>query len=159
MVTVGSLLLFGLAVILVSGQYVYYGFRSNTLRENVANLKQMYSSRAPEVAEYLGVKQIVTSVTDIQARRFRYKEILDQIFQVLPAETKLASVSFGARGIVLVSVRLNTLLEYDQLLANIEAEAAQPDFLFPEVAERRMTRERSGDYLVNLEMAINNGNR
>jgi hypothetical protein len=154
LVTFGSLALFGLAVLWVSGQYVYYAFRSNSLTTEVNQLKSLYSGRADVVASYLAVKQIISRVTEIQTKRFKYREFLDEVFKLIPPNATLSEVSFGVKGVILVSIRLPSLNDYDTLMANLNTASAEPDFLFGSVAEKGLSREKAGGYLVTMELTI-----
>ncbi len=154
LITVGSLALFGLSVLMVSGQYVYYAIRSNTLTTEVSQLKNLFSDRVDDVAAYVAVKQVVSEVAKIQAQRFRYKEFLDAVFDLLPTTATLSEVSFGVRGVVLVGIRLPNLSDYDRLISNINAASATEGFLFGNVAEKNLIRERTGSYLVTMELTI-----
>lgn len=149
-----SLAVFGPSVLWVSGQYVYYAVRQNSLNLDVTRLKSVYAGRVETVADYLAVKQIVAGAEEVQSRRFKYKEFLSSIYSLLPSDATLAEVSFGVRGVVLVGVRFSKLNSYDILVANVEAASMKRDFLFGAVSQKSMTREKTGGYLVTLELTI-----
>jgi len=153
-VTIGSISLFALSVVLTSGQFVYLGLRNRQLSDQIKTLGNLYNARSKDQVEYVAVKKIIDMVDQIQNGRFRYREFLNGIYKLLPSNSKLASVDFGKPGVVVVSVRLQTLIDYDGLLANINNGQADETFLFSEVAQPSLVRDKTGQYLVTLELKI-----
>lgn len=153
-VTFGSLGLFLLSILWMSGQFIYLNIRQSALSKEVKQLQLAYASRAKDVVEYLAVKQVITSVNDIQSKRFRYKDFLNDIYALLPANAKLAGVDFGAKGVIVVNVRLTSLTDYDTMMANISSAGNNKNFLFSAAAEKQLTRDKNGEYVVSLELKI-----
>ena len=153
-VTFGSLTFFVLSVIFMSGQFVYLGFRSSSLTESLKTLQGLYSSRSRDVAEYLAVKQIIETADFIQSKRFKYKIFLDGVYKLLPSRAKLSAVDFGQTGIISVSVRLPSLADYDLLISNIDGSKSDQNFLFSAIAQKALQREKTGSYLIILELKI-----
>ncbi len=153
-VTFGSLSLFVLAVLLMSGQFVYLSFRSNSLTQSIKALQGDYSSRSREVVEYLAVKQIVGTVDQIQSKKFKYREFLDAVYKLLPGSAKLSAVDFGQAGVISVLIRLTSLFDYDVLISNVNKGIGDKNFLFAAVAQRTLSRDQEGSYLVELELKI-----
>ena len=151
MVTFGSIGLFALAILYMTSYFVYLGFRQNSLTQAADELQRTYNSRAKEVAEYTAVKEIVFSVNDLEAKRFKYKEFLNDIYSLLPPAAVLSAVDFGAPGVVVASVRLSSLNDYDILVNNIES-ANPTSFLFSAISEKLFARDTTGSYLVTLEL-------
>lgn len=153
-VSIGSLSFFALSILLVSGQYVYLSLRFNSLSAGVSTLRAAYDSRLEDVVSYLAVKQIVTAVSDIKGKRFGYKDFLNAVIRLLPVNAKLAEVSFGEAEVVMVGVRLDSLNDYDALLSNINSASTAPGFLFSAIAQKNLSRDKSGSYLASLELKI-----
>ena len=152
--TFGSLSLFGLVIILMSGQFVYLKFRSNSLTQSIKTLQNLYGARSSEVVQYLAVKQIIGTVDEIQSKRFKYREFLDAIYKLLPSTAKLSAIDFGKAGVITVSARLASLTDYDVLLANVNRGATDQNFLFSVAAQSALSRDQAGSYLVELELKI-----
>lgn len=153
-ISIGSIGLFGLSILWVSGQFVYLGLRSSQLTKTVGTLNALYTARSKDEVEYLAVKQIVGTVDQIQSKRFRYREFLDGVYNLIPSSAKLSGVDFDRSGIVNVSVRLSNLNDYDALLTNINNQKAAATFLFSAIAQPTLQRDKTGQYLVKLELKI-----
>lgn len=153
-VTIGSISLFALSVIATSGQFVYLGYRNRQLTNKTQTLLSLYNARTKDQAEYVAVKQIIDMVGQIQGGRFKYRDFLGGIYRLLPSKAKLSSVDFGKPGVVVVSIRLQTLTDYDELLTNIDNGRTDKTFLFSAVAQPTLVRDKTGQYLVTLELKI-----
>lgn len=151
-VTFGSLSLFGLTIILMSGQFVYLNFRSNSLNQSIKTLQDLYGVRSNEVVQYLVVKQIIGTVDEIQSKRFKYREFLDAIYKLLPSAAKLSAVDFSQTGVITVSARLAALTDYDTLLMNVNRGKTDQNFLFSAISQSGLHRDVTGSYLVELEL-------
>lgn len=153
-VTFGSIGLFVLSVLWTSGQFVYLGYRNNQAAKRVKTLSDLYAAKSKDEAEYLAVKQIIDTVDQIQGKRFKYRDFLNGIYQLLPGSAKLSAVDFGKNGVIIVGVRLATLADYDALLANVSGKLTDKNFLFSAIAQPSLQRDKVGQYLVNLELKI-----
>lgn len=157
LVTFGSIGLFALAIVYMTSYFVYLGFRQNGLTQTAKGLQQSYNGRVREVAAYTAVKEIATAVNNITEKRFRYKEFLNGIYALLPPTAILSSVDFGAPGVVEAGVRLPNLDDYDVLVDNVKDANNLPNFLFSAIANKQLTREPTGSYLIRLELKIKSG--
>lgn len=157
LVTFGSIGLFSLAIVYTTSYFVYLGFRQNSLAQTAKGLQQSYNGRVREVAAYTAVKEIAAAVNNLTEKRFRYKEFLNGIYALLPPTAVLASVDFGAPGVVVTGVRLANLDDYDVLVDNVKNASSRPNFLFSAIANKQLTRELAGSYLVRLELKIKGG--
>jgi len=153
-VTFGSIGLFALSVLWTSGQFVYLGYRGNQLTKTVKTLNDLYTARSKDEAEYLAVKQIIDTVDQIQGKRFKYRDFLNGIYQLLPSNAKLSGVDFGQSGVIIVNIRIINLTDYDTLLANINQGLTNNNFLFSAIAQSSLQRDKTGQYSVNLELKI-----
>ena len=156
-VTFGSIGLFTAAILYMTSYFVYLGFRQNSLTQTARDLQQTYNGRVREVAAYTAVKEIAFAVNDLTAKRFGYKEFLNGIYTLLPPAAVLASVDFGAPGVIVAGVRLSNLNDYDVLVGNIKNAKNLPNFLFSAIAEKQLTRGLAGSYQVTLELKIKHG--
>lgn len=154
LVMFGSIGLFGFSVLWTSGQFVYLGNRNGQLTKTIQTLGDLYNSRSKDQAEYVAVKQIINTVGQIQGDRFKYRDFLNGIYKLLPDNAKLASVDFGKPGVIVVSVRLVTLTDYDALLMNINSGQTDKTFLFSAIAQPTLQRDKTGQYIVILELKI-----
>ena len=153
-VSVGSLSLFGLSVLWTTGQFLYLNYQTNNLNKKVETLSALYEARSKSVAQYVSVKQIITTASQIQSKRFKYKDFLNAIYKILPPKSKLTTVDFGQTGVVVFGVRMSSLVDYDSLLANIYSGGTDKNFLFSAVSQKSLQRDTSGIYLVTLELKI-----
>ncbi len=157
LVTFGSIGLFSLAIVYMTSYFVYLGFRQNSLTQTAKELQQSYNGRVREVAAYTAVKEIATAVNNLTEKRFKYKEFLNGIYALLPPAAILSSVDFGAPGVVVAGVRLSNLDDYDFLVNNVKNASGSANFLFSAIANKQLTRELTGSYLVRLELKIKSG--
>lgn len=153
-VTFGSISLFVLSVLATSGQFIYLGIRNRQLTDQIKVLGNLYNARSKDRVEYMAVKKIIDMVDQIQGSRFKYREFLNVIYKLLPSNAKLSSVDFGKPGVVVVGVRLQTLDDYDALLANIDMGRSDNNFLFSAAAQPSLRLDKAGQYLVTLELKI-----
>ncbi len=124
------------------------------MTKQLGSLEAAYNSRASEVVAYVRVKQLVTNVISIQARRFRYKDYLLAIYKLLPTTAKLASVDFSEEGIISFGARVDNFSEYDYLVNKIDVDSKDKTFLFKNIALKTLTRNKSGSLIINLEARI-----
>lgn len=153
-VTIGSISLFAVSVLMISGQFVYLGYRHRQLTSSIQILGKLYDARSKDQAEYVAVKRIIDMVDQIQSSRFKYRVLLNGIYGLLPSKAKLASVNFGKPGVVIVGVRLQTLNDYDALLMNINSGQTDKALLFSAIAQPTLQMDKMGQYLVTLELKI-----
>lgn len=153
-VMIGSIVFFAFSILLTSSQFIYLGIRNRQLTGQIKTLGDLYKARSKDRAEYIAVKQIISMVDQIQASRFKYRDFLNGIYELLPGNAKLASVDFARPGVIVVSVRLVTLTDYDALLMNINSGQADKTFLFSAIAQPTLQRDKTGQYLVTLELKI-----
>lgn len=145
---------FILMVLYISTYYVYLRLRLGELSRQLTALEQTYASRASEVVDYLRVKQVMANVNAIQAQRFRYKDFLLGIYRMLPESARLATVDFSEGGVISFSTRLTNLTDYETLLARVKSESGGSEFLFAQVAQKSLTREKTGQFIVSMEARI-----
>lgn len=153
-VTIGSIGLFVFSILLTSSQFIYLGIRNQQLTGQIKTWGDLYNARSKDRAEYIAVKQIISMVDQIQGSRFKYRDFLNGIYKLLPGNAKLVSVDFGRPGVIVVSVRLVTLTDYDVLLMNINSGQTDKTFLFSAIAQPTLQRDKTGQYLVTLELKI-----
>ena len=153
-VTIGSISLFALSVFITSGQFIYLGFRSRQLTDQIKTLGNLYNARSKDQVEYIAIKRIIDRVDQIQSSRFKYRDFFNVIYRLLPSDAKLSSVDFGKPGVVVVGVRLQTLDDYDAILVNINNGQLDNDFLFSAAAQPNLRMDKAGQYLVTLELKI-----
>lgn len=160
-VTIGSIGLFVFSILLTSSQFIYLGIRNQQLTGQIKTWGDLYNARSKDRAEYIAVKQIISMVDQIQGSRFKYRDFLNGIYKLLPGNAKLVSVDFGKPadsagkpGVVIVGVRLQTLNDYDALLMNINSGQTDKTFLFSAIAQPTLQRDKTGQYLVTLELKI-----
>lgn len=153
-VTIGSIGLFTLSVVITSGQFIYLGIRNRQLTGQIQTLSKLYDARSKDQTEYIAVKQIIDMVDKIQGSRFKYRDFLNVIYKLVPSSAKLSSVDFGKPGVVVVGVRLQTLNDYDALLVNINNSRLDNNFLFSAAAQPTLQMDKTGQYLVTLELKI-----
>lgn len=154
LITFGSIGLFAAAILYMGSYFVYLGFRQNSLTQIASQLTATYNGRAKEVTDYLAVKEIVAAVDNLQTKRFKYKEFLNAIYSLLPKTAVLASVDFGAPGVVVAGARLSNLSDYDVLVGNVKDAGQKSGFLFSAISEKQLGRGADGTYLVTLELKI-----
>lgn len=150
----GGSALFLLSIVLISGRYIYFQIRANALKQTTDQLEASYFSRSREVADYVRVKQILTAFKQISEKRFRYKDFLTEIYQLIPPDSSLVSIDFAVTNVVMVTVRFGTVSGYEQFLARLKSQGEISGFLFKVVAEDSLTRDPLGNYQVNLEIGI-----
>ena len=156
-VTFGSIGLFSLAIVYMTSYFVHLGFRQSSLGQTVRDLQQTYNGRVREVAAYTAVKEVAFAVNDLTAKRFGYKEFLNGVYALLPPAAVLASVDFGAPGVIVAGVKLANLNDYDVLVGNIKNANNRPGFLFSAISEKQLTRGPTGLYQITLELKIKDG--
>jgi hypothetical protein len=154
MVTIGSISLFALSVFVTSGRFIYLGFRNRQLTDQIKTLSDLYNVRSKDRVEYVAVKKIIDMVDQIQSNRFKYRDFLNVIYKLLPSNAKLSSVDFGKPGVVVVGARLQTLDDYDAILVNINNGRLDNNFLFSAAAQPTLQMDKTGQYLVTLELKI-----
>lgn len=154
MIVFGSVGVFALTILYMVPQFVYLGFRQTSLTKSLADLQATYNRRSADVAEYYLVKKIVSATNDLQAKRFKYKEFLNGLATLLPPKAVLSAVDFGSKGVIVATVRLTSLDDYDVILKNINDGQINKDFLFSQVAVKSLSREQAGSYTVILELKV-----
>lgn len=150
----GGVLIFVLTLLYMSTVFVYQKFRANELTKELGSLDRTYNSRASEVVTYVRVKQLVTNVISIQARRFRYKDYLLAIYKLLPSTAKLSSVDFSEEGVISFGARVDSFNDYDYLINKIGVDSKDKSFLFKNIALKALTKDKSGSIIINLEARI-----
>ncbi len=150
----GSIGIFALTILYMMTQFIYLGYRQDTLAKSLASLQATYNSRSRDVAEYYMVKKIVAATNDLQAKRFKYKDFLNSLANLLPSRAVLSAVDFGSKGVVVATIRLTSLDDYETLMRNIDGVVSDKGSLFMEVAQKSLSRGKTGSYTVILELII-----
>jgi len=153
-VAFGSIGAFVLVMLYISSVYVYMNFASRRLTSELKGLEMTYINRAPEVVSYLRVKQIITNINQIEGKRFRYKDFLLAIYRLFPEKARLASVDFSQEGVIGFAARVDNLSDYEIILKKIESESKMNEFKFKEIALRSLVRDKTGEFVANLEATI-----
>ncbi len=146
--------LFLSSILIISSRYIYLQIRANSLKQSIADLQKTYFSRSDEVADYARVSGVVSRLTAIAASRFKYREFLHAVYDFLPAGVSLTSIDFTKEGILLESVRFDSLTSYDLFLARIRDQSGNPGFLFKAISQKTLVRDNLGRYQANLEIKI-----
>lgn len=153
-IIIGSSGIFVLTILYMVPQFIYLSFRQDSLAKSLATLQATYNSRSREVAEYYMVKKIVAATNDLQAKRFGYKDFLNALATLLPSGAVLSAVDFGAKGVIVATVRLTGLDDYEVLMRNIAQAVSDRGSLFDQVAQKSLSRAKAGPYTVILELTI-----
>lgn len=146
--------LFIFSILLVSGRYVYFRVRANSLTESIRQLEADLAGRTLEILEYIRVKQILGVVNQVQGQRFKYKDTLSGLYGLLPTGANLVSVDFAGENVVTASIRFNTVVGYEDFLSRLDTERETSGFLFKEVAEQTLTKDSAGRYQLNVELKL-----
>lgn len=146
--------IFALTILYMAPQFIYLSFRQDSLTKSLAGLQATYNSRSNDVAAYYMVKKIVAATNDLQSKRFGYKDFLNALATLLPPGAVLSAVDFGAKGVIVATVRLTGLDDYEVLMRNITQAVLGRGSLFDQVAQKSLSRSKAGPYTVILELTI-----
>jgi len=146
--------LFIVSVLFISSRYLFLQIKANDLKQKIGDLEKGYFGRSSEIVDYIRVSQVISQMSEIQAKRFKYKEFLRGVFSFLPEGANLSSIDFGNEGILLVSIKFGSIDSYEQFVARLRDQSSLPGFLFKAVAQKSLIRASVGVYQASLEIKI-----
>lgn len=106
------------------------------------------------LANFVLSKFILDQIAVLKTERFRYKDYLDQVAKLVPADAVLANVDFANKGWVDVAVSLGSVVSLRELENRLGDETSLIKTEFVSVFSESVIKNPDGKYLARLHFQI-----
>ncbi len=117
------------------------------------------SANKGALADYVITKHILDKMSTLKQENFRYKDYLDQIAKLMPANAVLTNIDFTIKGWVAVSVRLPNTDSLKEMERNLSEVASLSQSEFASIFSESVAHDASGQYNAKLHFEIKTNDR
>ena len=117
------------------------------------------SANKGALADYVLTKHILDKMSSLKQGEFRYKDYLDQIAKLMPANAVLTNIDFTIKGWVAVSVTLPNTDSLKEMERNLSEVASLSQGEFASIFSESVAHDASGQYNAKLHFEIKTNDR
>jgi len=117
------------------------------------------SANKEALAEYVLSKHILDKMSTLKLENFRYKDYLDQIARLMPANAVLTNIDFTIKGWVAASVSLPDTDSLKKMESNLTDVTSLSQGEFASIFSESVTQDANGQYNAKLHFQINTNDR
>ncbi|KKT55113.1 MAG: hypothetical protein UX08_C0010G0030 [Candidatus Collierbacteria bacterium GW2011_GWB1_45_35] len=117
------------------------------------------SANKEALAEYVLSKHILDKMSTLKQENFRYKDYLDQVAKLMPANAVLTNIDFTIKGWVAASVTLPNTDSLKEMERNLSDVTSLSPGEFASIFSESVAEDASGQYNAKLHFEIKTNDR
>ena len=145
---------FGLLVVVLVASFAYYSVNSRVLQARQKTLEASYSSRATEAVTYKRMKELLTVVGQVHAKRVPFQVMLSNVYATLPPGTYVTNADFVDNRVLRFGGRAGGIAEYAAFIKQFNKVSQDANFFYKYVIQDKLIRLISGVYRFDLSLQV-----
>ncbi len=156
-VAIGSLSLFILQVVWLTGNFLWGRIQFDSLKKRADVLQGDLLKRSKEIADYFWAKESLKALDKFDKGRFRYREYLDYIGSLLPDGSVLTNVDFASKSVIVFGARFSKIEDYMKFEDFIVNDGWKGKVEIMGMTQDSVSRAEDGTYSVKIIVKLKNG--